>query len=140
MEKKYLFVGEYSDSYTGGSVVFISTKRFLKDFELNGLSVILDSTENCLYRMRKFPGSNGSGITPEEFWKLIDGGEFTQEFKNYLITVLSKDGDDYPGYRNKNIRVDWFPENDEGIYIVYEKEIDDESEDIVIISDTYYCA
>jgi hypothetical protein len=144
MEKKFLFVGEYEDSYTGGGVVFISTKEFLKEFELQGLKVVLDRFNNELRKIRQFPQSetndgNYGGITPEHFWELVDSGDFSSDFRQYLKKILNDD-EKYPGYGSGNIRVDWFPAKEEGIYIVYEKEVNDESEDIIIISDTYYCA
>jgi hypothetical protein len=133
-EKKYLFVGEYCDSYTGGSVVFISTEEFLDQFEMNGLKIIRDSHQVQLRQVKRM--FSYFGVPIEKFWERINAETFTDEFKTYLKEYPSNKW--YLG--NDRIRADWLPENEEGIYIVFKKEIDDLSDEIVIISDTYYCA
>lgn len=143
--RRFLFVGEYNDDYTGGSVVFIATEKQAKRFKRNGLKVITDPFENQIYQVRKFPGSEkgcgtSSGITPEHFWSLIEKGEFTEDFKADVREILSNESQ-YPGFSNKKIRVDWLWEADSGIYLIYQQEVfDNDGDEVFIVSDTYYCA
>lgn len=118
-----LYVGEYRDSYVGGSLVFISEDRYLPKIEMNGLKVILDSFNTQSYRL--LMGANKTaGVSPEEFWNFVNNNNFTDEFKNFLRIML--EGTTYPGYSDKRIRIDWMLRPRKGIYIVFELEIDDE--------------
>jgi hypothetical protein len=147
MKKKYLFVGEYDASYTGGSVVFISTEEFLNEFEMDGFKIIRDSFNTQLRRIRNLVPHEESvnGIKLIKFWNLVRDGNFSSDFIHMVNGWLNKNpknmNERYPGYSDGRIRVDWFPDNDEGIYIVYKMEVQSENDDeIEIISNTYYCA
>jgi hypothetical protein len=149
MEKKYLFVMEYEDSYTGGTLVAISTESELSKLVKgsgNRMKLITDDENNNRYKLQNvvFFGvkrdDSYCGIEKNTFEKLVSEYDFPQKFKNRVLEQCRNK----EFHSGKYIRIDWLlhwgiGEPESGLYVVYKMEVNSELES-KIISDTYYCA
>lgn len=159
--KNKLFVAEYEESYTGGSVVFIGTlKRFgnmRQDLVTNQTFIDLYNFYHKVVRKNLTPNSSEGEVNNEN--DLIISRAKLQELcakhltNKKAIKIVMANAIPENGYNRKLglhrydtncvdfLRPDWMYSKwqlPEGLYIVFVS--DTNSKETGVVSDTYYCA
>jgi hypothetical protein len=143
---KYLYVCEYSASYTSGSFVAIAShEEELNSLILarkNGLMLITDRENVLCYKLTNSGLGRISGMEKSEFIDKVSS-MFSGQFLSRILETLTLTEDKYPGYSDGRVRLDWLVsfhgfEPEDGVYIVFDLPVSF-LEESRVISDTYYC-
>ena len=141
-----LYILEFNESYTGGSVIAIYRNYLEMKLRLSlKYNLILDPYLIELYKLDKLYANDDNhtdnGISLKELTKILK--EFPLIKEDILKLANIKNSKDYPesGYSTGNLRIDWILNkcrNYEGLILIDSYEV--KSNKTGIISDTYYFA